>query len=146
MFNVRELRKATDAAKAKAQAKVDEIKRQEFLAELEKQAKEEAQRRIDRQKADVIMQQLVHRCAIEAEAGRNHAILMSLHQGRDYVLPQYDYGAPTPGSLVHVARFVYDDIQAANAVADADDRLTVKFEYWHDGVGQDCGYNLVVAW
>ncbi len=100
-------------------------------------------------KVERILSQVPERCGVEARAGRSHAIVMSLtHRfGRHAEKGLYDYETPdnfvgtnsfNPAWLVGVGRIVYDQLKAAG--------LQVGVEFWHDGVGVESGYNIVVHW
>lgn len=130
-IDIAELQTITQSAIAEA-----EHRRKEKLAEVK--AKEEQKHTVAVFKATNIVNDIPKRCAKEAEAGRNHAIVMSIgykdhdkKSGPPYNLLTYD-------KLIGTAEMVWNACQEA--------KMNPTLEYWHDGFGEKSGFNLVVHW
>lgn len=146
MIDVQALRATTnEAIRAAEAARVARLAAEERA----QREKSEWVRRETDLKVERILGQVPGRCAIEANAGRSHAIVMSLETryGRNSQVGIYDYERPTNSGyngefntawLCGPGKIVYDNLVAAG--------LRVTVEYWHDGVGVESGYNLVVHW
>ncbi len=138
MIDVQQLRATTMAAVRTAEA--------ERTARLEAEdratrAESERLRREAEIKAERILSQVPERCALEAKAGRSFAIIMSLSSQDDYTR-DYSSGGRNDSFdhnwLKGGAKLVYENLIAAG--------VPTKFEYWHDGVGYQSGFNLLVTW
>lgn len=97
-------------------------------------------------KARGIIAQIPGRAETEALAGRNHAIVMALKYGADFDIDfeqrsndQHNcFRRVNPAGLSHAARLVYEYCLGAD--------LKPSFEFWHDGVGVNSGWNIVIHW
>lgn len=103
---------------------------------------EERERRLNELKADIIIAQIAGRADAEALAGRNHAIVMSL-DSYDYDRPHSgpdcnDWNRCHPQWLKDVAKSVYEYC--------TEQGLNPSIEFWHDGVGVNSGFNIVIHW
>ena len=111
-----------------------EERRRKQLAQIKE--KEEQERKKHELIAEQVLAQVPSKCELEASNGRTHAIVMSLKWDRDYAFPvgnalTYDK-LRGPGALVW------------NALREAE--LDPVIESWHDGVGMNSGFNIVVKW
>lgn len=111
------------------------LRREQKLVEIKKQ--EERQRQRDVLFAEHVLQQVASKCEKEAENGRSHAVIMSLDRNRDYSSGDYRNTLgyqylKGPGAIV------WNELQKA--------KLNPQIEFWHDGVGYDSGYNIIVKW
>lgn len=130
-MNLERLRRLSEMARSDA-----EEERNRVLAEGKRQ--EELQRKNDELKADLIIQQISSRAETEASAGRNHAIVMSLNYN-DYKQPERVYNECKPEWLTSLsATTVY-----AYCVEEG---FEPTIEFWHDGMGVNSGFNIVVHW
>jgi hypothetical protein len=131
-IDVAQLRQLTE--KAIQRGKEKETKR---LADV--QAKNERQAKADQLLAAKVLAEVPDKCEREAGRERSHAIVMGLKWGRDY-------GHSGPGStnslsqsqLKGPALIVWDYLQ--------EQKLNPTLEYWHDGLGMNSGFNIVVKW
>ena len=128
-----------DIEKLKQQTKDGLLARQVEAEIAERRAKEkEARNRLLQElKAERILSQLSSRCEAESTAGRNFAIVMSVSHS-DCRPPNNLYGTCKPEWLQGVPKLVYNACVEAN--------LNPTIEYWHDGIGIESGFNIVVHW
>ncbi len=105
----------------------------------QQRAEAENQRQIEETKAQGIIQQIPHRAKTEAGQGRSHATIMSVHN-KDYQRPPLDnqHDRCKPEWLIGSCKIVYDYCKKAG--------LEPTIEYWHDGVGINSGFNIVIHW
>lgn len=87
--------------------------------------------------AERVLSKVPAKCRAEAAEGRDHAVVLGLKQGRDYV------GYPStnqldPSVLQGPGAIVRDELVKAG--------LETTIEYWYSGDGMDSGYNLVIKW
>ena len=130
-IDVAELRRMTKTAQERIQA--EEERMQQEIAE-----KEAAQRKMEEAKAEAILSQVLSRCQKEAHAGRRHAIVMSVGWD-DWKRPPHSTNATCrPEYLIGACRLVFDRLAKCN--------LNPALEDWHDGIGMQSGYNIVVCW
>lgn len=89
------------------------------------------QARADQLLAEQILTEIPSKCEQEAARERSHAIVMSLRYGRDYI-GNSETDLKGPGAIVwnHLV----------------EQGLNPTLEYWHDGVGVESGYNIVIKW
>lgn len=130
--DINHLREVTAAAIAEGERRRHEI----VVAEAEGKRRKEMQAKL---KAGLILAQVPHRAKTEARAGRNFAIVMSIKHS-DYTQPHenYDYNSCYPVWLTGAARIVFD---RCNEIG-----LRPTIEFWHDGVGVESGFNIVIHW
>jgi len=126
------LRRLTDEALTRADE--ERVRRE---AE-EREAKEREQREIEA-KALSILEQIPRRAEEDAKATRKFSIVMSFSYG-DYNRPRDEKrnNFCDPLWLNGTAQIVYEHCVLAN--------LHPTLEYWHDGVGVNDGFNIVVHW
>lgn len=129
--NPNDLRRTTETAIAIGKER--EKKRLAAIA-----AKEERQRKADELFAAHVLEQVPDKCEKEAEAGRSHAIVMSLKYSRDYDSPAPNWNDLPYNKLKGPGALVWNALSLAN--------LNPKIEYWHDGMGMDSGFNIIVQW
>lgn len=100
-----------------------------------RQKAEEERRQLEiKMKAEDIIAQIPSRCAREAEAGRSHAIVMSLaHDDYNHKKP---YNKLDPKDLKNVGKIVWDVVFAAG--------LEPDLQHWDSGDGMKCGFNIIV--
>ena len=143
MLQLNELRQMTEGARRELHQVAEEARR---LAEQQRQAEDDQAKveaeyyhRFQELKADYIIAQIVDRAKREAQAGRNHAILMAVGYD-DYDRPRgvRQGGMCEPHWLTGAARIVYQYCQ--------DTGFKPTLEYWHDGVGVKSGFNIVIHW
>ena len=126
-IDVTQLRQLTE--QAIQQGKEKEAKR---LADV--QAKNERQAKSDQLFAARVLAEVPDKCEKEASRERSHAIVMGLKWGRDH-----DYtNALTHDQLKGPASIVWNYLQ--------EQKLNPTLEYWHDGIGMNSGFNIVVHW
>ena len=128
-INVIKLREITENAKNK-------IKLQEQADQAEILARQEYKNKVDRLKAEKVLSQVSNRCEKEAKLGRRHAIIMSV--GYDDYSHQPGYNGCKSEYLVGVCKIVYDELEES--------QLNPSLEDWHDGIGINGGYNIIVSW
>jgi hypothetical protein len=128
MFNIQELTEITQKA-------IEEGERKAKAIAAEKLAKESAKRKLVLAKAEHVIEQIPSRAKREATAGRNHAIVMALNND-DWKEASYSNSKPT--NLIGVGKLVWEYCVEA--------KLNPTLEHWHDGVGINGGYNLVIHW
>lgn len=128
MFSIQELTAITEKAIKEGEAKAKAIAD-------EKIAKEHAKQKLVLAKAEHVIEQIPSRAKREATAGRNHAIVMAL-KSDDWKEASYTNSKPT--NLIGVGKLVWEYCVGA--------KLNPTLEYWHDGVGVNGGYNLVIHW
>ena len=97
---------------------------------------EDEKRQVEEHKAESILLQIPARAEQEAKVGRNHATVMSIGYG-DYHGNTYK-NTLDPNILIGAAKIVYDSVAKAG--------LAPTLEFWHDGVGMNSGYNIVIHW
>jgi hypothetical protein len=139
MIDVQHLRAIT--SEAIRNAEVERVARLEAEDRAQREKSDRAQREAEA-KADRILSQVPERCGLEAKAGRSFAIIMSLKSYEDYDI-DHDHRCRRNDSfsftwLKGAAKLVYERLVA--------DGVPVKFDYWHDGVGVQSGFNLLVTW
>jgi hypothetical protein len=125
------LRKATEDAIQRGKER--EKKR---LAEVK--AKDERQKQKDQLLASHILAAFPDKCEKEAEQGRSHAIIMGLKYSRDYDSPAPNWNDLPYNKLKGPGALVWNYLSLAG--------LKPTIEYWHDGMGMDSGFNIVVHW
>lgn len=131
-INIDELRHVTHLA-------IEEGKRKREK-ELAKQAEKIARYQEEQQlKAKHIIEQIPGRCMMEASAGRNHAVVMSLKYYNDYEQPPGSAGCSCRPEWFKLASGLVWDFCSKSG-------LNPTLESWHDGVGIESGYNIVVHW
>lgn len=101
------------------------------LAEIKE--KEEKQKQADELFAERVLLQVPGKCETEAEAGRSHAIVMSLKYGRDH---DQTSNKLTYNQLKGPGAIVWNALQEA--------KLNPTLEYWWDY--ETSGFNIVVHW
>lgn len=129
MINVQKLKQLTKAAV------LNEQERQAALLAKE-QAAADRERKAHQLMAETVISQIEDKCEQEANNQRSHAIIMGLKYRRDY-----DSGwpsVPTGDTLKGPGKIVYDFCEKEG--------LMPIIEDWHDGVGINSGYNIVVQW
>ena len=129
MIDVQKLKQLTQTAVQKEQD------RQATLLAKE-QAAAERERKTHQLMAETVIAQIEDKCEREANNQRSHAIIMGLKYNRDY-----DSGwpsIPTANDLKGPGKIVYDFCEKEG--------LMPMIEDWHDGVGINSGYNIVVQW
>jgi hypothetical protein len=127
---INELRELTSSGR-------DRIAMAKLRAEEEARQKEDRQRVLDQAKADNITGQIKERCRKEALAGRDFAIVMSIK----YTDFKPVYNGPvtySSGTLRGASAIVWQHC--------VDEGLSPTLEDWHDGMGINGGYNIVVHW
>jgi hypothetical protein len=72
----------------------------------------------------------------EAKEGRDHAIVMGLKWGRDH--DGYTGNELRYNQLKGPAAIVWNELVKAG--------LQPALEYWHDGMGMDGGFNIIIKW
>lgn len=131
-IDIRRLQQLTQAARERHQA--------ELSAEALQQALEEKFRQEQaRLKAQMVIAQIQDRAETEANAGRNHAIVMSVGFS-DYERPREDrrWNYCDPALLKGACSLVFQHCKEIG--------LNPTLEYWHDGVGEKSGFNIVIHW
>lgn len=101
-------------------------------------AKDERQKQKDQLLCSHILAQFPAKCEKEAEQGRSHAIIMGLKYGRDYDSPAPNWNDLPYNKLKGPGALVWNYLAVAG--------LQPTIEYWHDGMGMDSGFNIVVHW
>lgn len=111
-------------------------KRQQIIEENQEDAIRQCKE--EESKAQGIIIQIPERAKAEATVGRHHAIVMEI--GRDYKRPyeDHDYNKCDIEWLRGVAKRVFDYC--------LDARLQPTLEFWHDGMGMNSGFNIVIHW
>jgi hypothetical protein len=112
---------------AAARAKIEHEKRMEDAKRLQEEAK-----------AGSILAQVPARAEAEAKVGRNHAIIMGMTYGDGSWTGNTDHNTIQPYQLVGAARLVWEQVEAAG--------LKPTLDFWHDGVGINGGFNIVIHW
>ena len=86
-----------------------------------------------------ILAQIPGRALIEAQSGRNFAIVMNVGY-RDIVLSErYPNNIMKPEWIIgETGKLVYSGC--------VDLKLNPTLEYWYDGCGMESGYNIVIHW
>ena len=132
MINIQELQRLTQES---IQRGKDEKKRKD---------EEEARKRIEIKEAQLlaaknILAQIPGRALIEAQSGRNFAIVMNVGY-RDIALSErYPNNVMKPEWIIgETGKLVYSGC--------VDLKLNPTLEYWHDGCGMESGYNIVIHW
>ena len=105
--------------------------------EAEKLAAAERKRKAERRKAENVIEQIPDRAEKEAKAGRTHAIVYALKSSEDYTTG-YNQWHAREDNLCGVGKLVWDYCVGAG--------LKPTIEDWHDGVGINSGYNIVIHW
>ncbi len=112
---------------------------QRQIAELE--AANEARKQLaERNKAQEIIGHINERAEVEARAGRNHALIMGLGY-RDYNRPLHaavGWNICDESWLIGTAKMVFEYC--------VQEGLNPTLEFWHDGVGEKSGFNIVIHW
>jgi len=106
------------------------------LAEIK--AKEERQKQKDQLLASHVLAAFPEKCEREAEQGRSHAIIMGLKYGRDYDSPAPNWNDLPYNKLKGPGAIVWNYLVKAG--------VEPSIEFWHDGMGIDGGFNIVVKW
>lgn len=127
--DIAKLRQLTDAA---IQRGKDEAARK--LAHIT--AENERKARQDKLFAANVLAQVPDKCEKEAERERSHAVVMGLKWGRDH--DGYNGNTMTYTQLKGPGAIVWNNLQEQG--------LNPTLEYWHDGVGIEGGFNIVVHW
>jgi len=102
--------------------------------------KEQMKQEAEALKAQQVILQIPDRMTTEARAGRGHAILMSIDYS-DYKRPRESrnsWNVCEPEWLIGACKLVYDYC--------VEDGLKPTIESWHDGVGINSGFNIVIHW
>lgn len=100
--------------------------------------REENERKAKRDQllAEQVLSQVPKKCRLEAAEGRTHAVVMGLEYSRDY--ERYPSGNLEHTALRGPGALVWNALRNAG--------LDCAIEYWHDGVGVNSGYNIIVKW
>jgi hypothetical protein len=127
-----ELRKITEDAIKARKDRADEIAARKSKAAARKLA-------LDKAKAQKIIDSILDRAKREAEAGRSHAVVMSVRY-EDYERPgnENNYTVLKPEWFKTVCRLVWEHCVTEN--------LNPTLEHWHDGCGIEGGHNIVIHW
>lgn len=138
-------RKPIDAAKLReltneAIRKGEEEKRR---IEAKKLAAEQKKREADEIKAQRVIEDIPDRAEKEATAGRSFAIVYSLNDYSDYDRDGNLGWGSAQNKTLHqrlkgVGKLVWDYCEEAG--------LKPAIEDWHDGVGMNSGYNIIIRW
>lgn len=126
---IEELRKLTSEALEQAR-----IEREQKLARI--QERDERKAKENQAFAERVLAQVPDKARKEAKEGRGHVVVMGLKWGRDhdgYSSNQLQYNQlKGPGAIV------WNELSKAG--------LQPSIEYWHDGVGMDGGFNIIIKW
>jgi len=101
-------------------------------------AKDERQKQKDQLLAAHVLATFPEKCEREAEQGRSHAIIMGLKHGRDHDSPAPNWNELPYHKLKGPGAIVWNYLVKAG--------LKPTIEYWHDGMGIEGGFNIVVKW
>jgi len=135
-----QLRQHTEQAIQRGKCK-EETRLADIKAEDERKAKR------DQLFAATVLAEFPDKCEKEAGRGRSHAIIMGLKYNRDYVydarmfgefLNDGNFNSLSYDRLTGPGAIVWNYLQAAG--------LKPTIESWHDGMGMDSGFNIVVKW
>ena len=129
-INIDELKEVTFAARQKQ----EDIVIATMMAAADRKKAHQA---VFEAKANYIVSQINGRAMKEAKAGRCHAIVMGL-KWRDSDWHGVGEQGVTPEILKDVAKLVWNACVTGG--------LKPTLEYWHDGMGINSGYNIVVHW
>lgn len=132
-LDIERLRRLSEMARSDA-----DDERSRALAEETRQ--EEVQRQGDELKARLVILQIPSRTETEANAGRNHAIVMGLEYD-DYDRPSEERGGWNicrSEWLKGASKLVYGFCLKEG--------FEPTIEHWDDGVGVKSGFNIVVHW
>lgn len=130
MIDVQKLKELTNKAIQKEQERQTDALKKE-------QAAEERERKKHQLMAENIIAQIEDKCVREALMQRTHVIVMSLKDDRDYdrkIWPQ----TPNKQTIRGPGKIVFDFCEKEG--------LMPTIEYWHDGMGLESGYNIIVRW
>jgi hypothetical protein len=137
-------REMTIAARLRAIKETEEVRQradeEKETEQKEQRAKAQLQERLDELKALQVIIQIPNRMETEARAGRGHAILMSVGY-KDYERPhtkEMNWNMCRAEWLKGACRLVYQHCQESE--------LKPTIEFWHDGVGVNSGFNIVIHW
>jgi len=111
-------------------------KEEKRLADIK--AEEERKAKRDQLFAATVLAEFPDKCEKEAGRGRSHAIIMGLKYDRDYTYQGSNFNTLSHDRLTGPGAIVWNYLQAAG--------LKPTIEYWHDGMGMDSGFNIVVHW
>lgn len=127
-----ELQRQTAAAIERGREETRKRAEAEELQEKLKQREQEL-------KAEMVIAQIPLRAEQEARAGRNHAIIMSVGFN-DYDRPHENmqWSRCDPSWLKGACKLVYQYC--------VESQLRPTLDYWHDGVGVESGFNIVIHW
>lgn len=132
MINIQELQKLTQEAILRG-------KEEKQRKDEEKARKKVALRDIQVTAAKNILAQIPSRALIEAQAGRNFAIVMNVGYRDSNLSQNHPDNVMKPEWIIgETAKLVYEGC--------IDLKMKPTLEYWHDGCGIESGYNIVVHW
>jgi len=102
--------------------------------------KVEDERKVKRDQlfAAAVLSDFPDKCEKEAGRGRSHAIIMGLKYSRDYVYQGNNFNSIHVELLTGPGAIVWNYLQEAG--------LKPSIEYWHDGMGMESGFNILVHW
>lgn len=132
-MDIQDLREITRLSRA-----AQEERARQHQLELADQARQRQQQ--EDLKTQHVIDQIEGRAKAEAHVGRDHAIVMSLDYS-DYARPRDfkgGYNLCYPEWLKGVGARVFVYCTSAG--------LAPTLEFWHDGVGNKSGFNIVVHW
>lgn len=136
-----ELRRTAGKARGELRQLAEEARRlveeQRQMETVQAKAEAEYQLQLQELKAGYIIAQIMDRAKREAQAGRNHAIVMSVGSG-DYDRPTGSWGICKPQWLTGACKIVYEYCRNTG--------FEPTLDSWHDGVGVNGGFNIVIHW
>ena len=105
----------------------------------EQEDKEAQRKRADELKARQVILQIPGRAETEARQGRNHAIVVSIgYDDFDRPHDYHNWNKCESEWLKGSANTVFQACLGAG--------LKPTLEFWHDGVGENSGFNIVIHW
>jgi hypothetical protein len=129
--DLKQLRQLTEQAIQRGK-----LKEEKRLAAIKLEEERKAKR--EQLFAETVLAEFPDKCEKEAGRGRSHAIIMGLKYDRDYTYHGNNFNILTPERLTGPAAIVWKHLEEAE--------LKPTLEHWHDGMGIDGGFNIVVHW